>query len=48
MAQSQPLDSNTPRESQVSNTLSRELLDSDILIDSEILIINLCDQDFAV
>jgi hypothetical protein len=32
MAQSQPLDSNTSRESQVSNTLSRELLDSEMLI----------------
>jgi hypothetical protein len=31
-ARSQPSDSNTSRESQVSNTLPRELLDSEILI----------------
>jgi hypothetical protein len=32
MARSQPLDSNTSRESRVSNTLLRELLDSEMLI----------------
>jgi hypothetical protein len=32
MARSQPLDSNTSRESRVSNTSPRELLDSEMLI----------------
>jgi hypothetical protein len=32
MARRQPFDSNTSRESQVSNTLPRELLDSEVLI----------------